>query len=447
MIDVAKIDSVKRTKNIKSQIYLSFILRGMSIFLSFFVVRVTIDYLGKDLYGIWIVLLSIISWLSLFDIGVGNGLRNKLAIALSNNNLEDARTYVSTAYIILSSIAMALLILFSCCIYFINWISVFNSTLLDLGQYQLMMFLFLFSIVFSFVLGLINSILNAYQQSALTNVISIMTNLIFISFLILFKTFFLSNIIKIIFIYCVALLLSHLVLTFYFFKKHKCVVPSFSYFSRSKIKDVLSLGGSFFIIQVAVLLIFTVDNYIILQLLGTEQVSIYNIVFKLFSIFTLAFGIIISPLWSAFTEANEKNDVHWMKATIKKLNLLFLIIIVGLVVLLFVYQPILDIWMPSNSRIVPPFNLIIALSIFVVISIWNNIYAFFLNGVGIVKVQVRTATIGALLNVPLAIFFVKYIDLGLAGIVIAMCVSLCLFSFFGPITTYRFLRNKISNNE
>lgn len=444
MIDVAKIDSFKRTKNLKIQIFLSLILKGLSIFLTFFVVRITMGYLGKDLYGIWIVLLSIISWLSLFDIGVGNGLRNKLTIALSNNNLVDARIYVSTAYIILSCIAAVLLILFSCSIYYVNWSAVFNSNLLDVDEYRLMMFLFLFSIVFSFVLGLINSILNAYQQSASTNVISIMTNIIFIAFLITFKSFFLSNIIKIIFIYCIALLLSHLILTFYFFKKNKSVLPSFKYFSASKIKDVLSLGGSFFIIQIAVLLIFTVDNYIILQLLGTDQVSVYNIVFKLFSVFTLSFGIIISPLWSAFTEANEKNDVHWMKSIIKKLNLLFLVVILGLILMLYVYQPILDFWLPANSRIVPPFSLIVALSIFIIISVWNNIYAFFLNGVGIVKIQVNTAIIGAILNVPLALVLVKYMGLGLAGVVISMCISLSLFSFFGPLATYKFFRNKIN---
>lgn len=73
MLKVAEIDSKKRTNNVKLQIYLSLLLRGISIFLSFFVVRVTLGYLGNDLYGIWIVLLSIISWISLFDVGVGNG--------------------------------------------------------------------------------------------------------------------------------------------------------------------------------------------------------------------------------------------------------------------------------------------------------------------------------------------------------------------------------------
>ena len=270
-----------------------------------------------------------------------------------------------------------------------------------------------------------------------------MTNLIFISFLILFKSFFLLKIIKILALYSFALIFSYLVLTFYFFKKHKRLVPSFNYFSKSKINDILSMGGSFFIVQIAVISIFSVDNYIILQLLGSEQVSVFNVVFKLFSIFTIVFGIIVFPFWTAFTEANEKNDVQWMRATMKKLNLLFLMFILCIATSLFAYQPILDMWMPVNNRIVPSFNLVIALSIFVIISTWNNIYSIFLNGVGIVKIQVRTAIIGALLNVPLAVFFIKFMDLGLEGIAIAMCVSLSLFSFWGPIVTYRFLRNKV----
>lgn len=445
MLDIANINGNKRTKNIKLQIYLSFVLRGLSIFLSFFVVRLTIGYLGNNLYGIWIVLLSIISWLSLFDIGIGNGLRNKLTIALSNSDNDNARSYISTSYIILSFIGFVLLLFFIVCIYLLDWVSIFNSTLLSNDEYRLMMFLFLFSIVFSFVLGLINSILNAYQQTSLTNVISILTNLIFIFFLIVFKSFFLSNIIKIVFIYCLSLILSHLLFTFYFFKQKKEVIPSLHYFSKSKIKDILSLGGSFFVIQIAVLLIFTVDNYIILQLLGTEQVSIYNIVFKLFSVFTVAFGIIIAPLWSAFTEANQKNDFEWMFKTIKKLNLLFILIVIGVIIMSILYQPILDFWLPKENRIIPSFDLIIAFSVFVLISIWNNIYSFFLNGLGIVKIQMITAVIGAILNIPLAYFFIKTLGLELSGIVYAMCLSLILFSVLGPIITYQYFQKR--NNE
>jgi O-antigen/teichoic acid export membrane protein len=173
-------------------------------------------------------------------------------------------------------------------------------------------------------------------------------------------------------------------------------------------------------------------------LLGAEQVSVYNVVFKLFSIFTLGFGIVVSPLWSAFTEANMKNDLIWMRKTLKNLNSLFLLVLLGLVIMLFEYQRILDIWLPASNRVVPSFELVLALSIFVAISIWNNIYSFFLNGLGIVKMQMRTSILGAFLNIPLAIYFVQELHFGLQGVVYAMCASLIMFSFLAPIVTYKF---------
>ena len=326
MKGLEEIDGEKRTKNVRFQIILSFLTRGISIFLSFFVVRLTIGYLGNDLYGIWVVLFSIITWLSLFDIGVGNGLRNKLTIALSRNDLTEARSYISTAYIILSALAVGVLLIFMCGTWFVDWGVIFNSTLLTIENYRVLMFTFFFSIVISFVLGLINSILNAFQQTALTNVISILTNFLFLLSLNLYKDFFVSSIIKMVFLYCTCLILGHVILTGVFFRKHYYVIPSFTYFSKTKVKDILTLGGSFFVIQIAVVLIFTFDNFLILQLLGAEQVSVYNVVFKLFSIFTVGFGIVVSPLWSAFTEANMKNDFIWMKKTLNKLNGLFLMV-------------------------------------------------------------------------------------------------------------------------
>jgi O-antigen/teichoic acid export membrane protein len=361
-----------------------------------------------------------------------------LTIALSRNDLVEARSYISTAYIILSALAVGLLLLFVCCILFIDWGIVFNSTLLTITDYRILMFIFFFSIAISFVLGLINSILNAFQQTALTNVISILTNLLFLSSLILFKEFFILSIVKMVFSYCMSLIMGHIILTVFFFWKHIYLIPSCIYFSKSKVQDILTLGGSFFVIQIAVLLIFTFDNFLILQLLGAEQVSVYNVVFKLFSIFTLGFGIVVSPLWSAFTEANMKNDLIWMRKTLKNLNSLFLLVLLGLVIMLFEYQRILDIWLPASNRVVPSFELVLALSIFVAISIWNNIYSFFLNGLGIVKMQMRTSILGAFLNIPLAIYFVQELHFGLQGVVYAMCASLIMFSFLAPIVTYKF---------
>ncbi|TKC03493.1 oligosaccharide flippase family protein [Pedobacter cryotolerans] len=445
MYSLPNIDSKQRNNNIKIQIYLTLLLRGISIILSFYVIRITLGYLGKDLYGIWIVLLSIISWISLCDIGVGNGLRNKLTIALAKNDTNLARSYVSTAYIILAFIAIVIFGTFIIASYFVSWQDIFNSRLLTREDYHFMMIIFIGGIVVSFVLSLINSILNAYQKSSLTNIGTIITNALFVILLVIFKSYFLSGLIKIISLYSICLIVSNIIVSLIFFYQNQHVTPHYRFYSKEKIKEILNLGGSFFVIQIAVLLIFTVDNFIILQLLGTQSVSLYNVVFKLFSIFTLGFGIIISPLWSAFTEAKEKNDYIWMKGIIKKLNKLMILIAIGLFVMLFIYQPILDFWLPKDTRISPSFGLILSFSLFILLSIWNNIYSFFLNGVSVVKMQVRTSIIGALINVPLAILFVKYFDFGLPGVVLSMCISLSIFSVFGPIETYNFFKKH--NNE
>ncbi len=44
------------------------------------------------------------------------------------------------------------------------------------------------------------------------------------------------------------------------------------------------------------------------------------------------------------------------------------------------------------------------------------------------------------MNIPLSIFFVKYLELGLQGIILATILSLSIFALFGPIQVYKLLK-------
>lgn len=46
---------------------------------------------------------------------------------------------------------------------------------------------------------------------------------------------------------------------------------------------------------------------------GPDQVTIYNLSYKYFSVLIMAFSIVISPLWSAITEAYVRKDFKWFK--------------------------------------------------------------------------------------------------------------------------------------
>jgi O-antigen/teichoic acid export membrane protein len=84
--------SVKAKKNILA----SFLVKGFNIAVGFLLVPLTIDYIDKSLYGIWLTLSSIVTWFRFFDVGLGNGLKNKFAEALAKGDRHLARVYVST---------------------------------------------------------------------------------------------------------------------------------------------------------------------------------------------------------------------------------------------------------------------------------------------------------------------------------------------------------------
>src|SRR6476659_4426679 len=116
-----------RSVNIKKNIVGLFVIRGCSIAISFILVPLTIRYVNPTQYGIWLTLSSIVGWFSFFDIGFGNGLRNKFAEAIAKGNTALAKIYISTTYAILSLVIIGILILFFCVNPFINWAKIFNA--------------------------------------------------------------------------------------------------------------------------------------------------------------------------------------------------------------------------------------------------------------------------------------------------------------------------------
>ena len=91
---------------LKNAVY-SLVLKVLSVCLSFWSVRVAFDFTGsQQIYGLWLTILSVISWLGLLNGGMGNGLRNKLSHSLATNNYKNARAYISTSYVFIAMISL-----------------------------------------------------------------------------------------------------------------------------------------------------------------------------------------------------------------------------------------------------------------------------------------------------------------------------------------------------
>ncbi len=96
IIDPLFISGNARTVRARKNIFALLILRGISLIIGFLIVPLTLHYLSPIKYGIWLTISSMVGWFTFFDIGLGNGFRNKFAEAKAKNDFELARIYVST---------------------------------------------------------------------------------------------------------------------------------------------------------------------------------------------------------------------------------------------------------------------------------------------------------------------------------------------------------------
>jgi O-antigen/teichoic acid export membrane protein len=385
-------------------------------------------------------ILSVLSWIGFFDIGLGNGMKNNVTEALSLNNKSLVKSYSSTTYILMSVVAAFIFLLVLMAIPFLNCNTIFNTMSIPGLELKIVFVLAVLFFLLNFVLSLITQLLSAYQRTSLVALIQLISNaLALIMIYLLMKTKHVS-LIALSIAYGSSLVVANVIIGHYFFKDNPEAMPSVKGRDFSVMNKVISLGMQFFVIQIVCLVIFTTDNFIITQIFGPSEVTSYNIVYKLFSIFTIGYGIIAAPLWSAYTEAYTKGDFKWIRHILTKLNIMMIPLCVAVALVAYFAKDIIRLWIGKNyygNNV-----LIIFMAIFIIISIWNNNYALFVNGIGKIKLQMYTAIIAGIINIPISVYFAKSLHYGSGGVILGTVVSLSIFAIVGPIQTYFLLKDK-----
>ncbi len=418
----------ERTVKAKKNIAASIIIKGLSIIVGFLMVRITLGYLDQTTYGIWLTLTSFLTWFSFFEIGLGNGLRNKLAEALASKDYDLGKAYVSTTYAILSLIVGVIAVLFFIGNNFIDWTVILNTEKKIASELTYLSFIVFGFFFLRFIFQLITIVLTADQRPALANAFGPIGNLVMLILIYVLTKITEGSLIYLSWVLSVVPVLVLLIATIYFYSKdYKHIAPSISHVKIKYAKDLLSLGVKFFIIQIVGLIVYQSSNIIIAQYFGPSEVTVYNIAYKYFSILTMAFTIIVSPFWSAYTEAWVKKDIVWIKNTIKKLLKIWAVLSLGGVIMLIFAKQFYYLWI--GDEVIIPFNLSLVLLIYFVTYTFGGIFNMFINGIGKVKLQMYSSMIGALVFITLAIFLIEYFKIGIIGLVLASILS----NFYGLI--------------
>src|SRR5690606_3817547 len=94
-----------------------------------------------------------------------------------------------------------------------------------------------------------------------------------------------------------------------FNSRYKKLKPTIKEIDLKVSNGLVSLGAKFFVLQISYLVAYTTSNILITQFYGPAEVTIYNIAYKYFYIPVMVYSIILSPIWSAVTDAYFKSDL------------------------------------------------------------------------------------------------------------------------------------------
>jgi len=430
----------QRTKNYFNQVGLSSVFKFIAAFLSFLIIPLMIDYLGVVEYGIWSTLLSILMWILMFDFGMANGLRNKISESLTKDKVTDARGYISTTYFSIALISLFFIIVCNFIFGYVDWQSVFNSNQVTNNDLILVIRISITFLLINFTFSIINQVFHGTQSSSMVSVNQAVSNLGSCILVYLLNVFTEPSLILLAIVYGVSILFSNCLLSLWFYSKNIELRPAFIDVKQDKLRSIFSLGIRFFVVQIAVIVLFTTDKIIITQLFSPDYVTSYDLVYKVFSVITLIHALFISPLWSSFSQAFFKNDYIWIKKMINNQLKLFAVLVVGCILLILLFPTIIYYWVGNVEYI--DFKVYSVMGLYVIILSWNNIFSMFINATGYLRVSLIATSIISIVNIPLSILLVKFFNLGIDGVLWATIICLSAGAVLGPLQYRKIINNR-----
>lgn len=434
----------EKNKIIIKNVSFAVIIKGIALFISIFSMPAYIRFFNNQIVlGLWFTILSILNWILAFDLGIGNGLRNKLAEAITNKNDTEARKYISSAYVAIGAISLLFMLAFFIIAKFVNWNSILgiDEKIISHKFLTISMTIVFIGIILQFFLKIITSILYAIQKSFITNLISFVISLSTLIFvLILPSKTNETNLVIMSIVHLLCTILPYSVCTIIVFSNGstKKIYPNIKHIDKEHIKNVLSLGGNFFYIQIMYMIIVATNEFLINKLDNSASVVDYSIYYRLFSILSMIFTFLLAPIWSLITKAITEKDYIWVNSLYKKLLKLAAFLALSEFIIIPFLQIIVNVWLRKNAiRINYFYSLIFAImgSLMIFISVFSSVA----NGMGKLKIQTICYTIGAILKVLLSVILVK-ISKSWIGVIVSIDIVMMIYCLIQPIYINKYLK-------
>jgi O-antigen/teichoic acid export membrane protein len=400
----------------------SIVAKGFASLLGVISVSLAIGYLGKQQFGLWMVVNSLVVWMQLADFGVSNGLVNALAEAYGKNDKQAACAYVATSLFFLTIISLITVAPFILSYIYLPWGKVLNisdpeCTRLAASCFLILGLLFLLNTPFSIV----HKIYSAFQLGYVVNGAQIVSSIV--SFLGLVAAIrFRLTLPWLVMVVSSAPLLTNILLWALLGKYLRWMHFDRHTVSRKALNRIAESSIPLFLYQIGALLVNQAVNIVLAHVAGLTMVADYQILLRIYMLIFFFGTAIAIPFYPALREASERKDDLWVLTSIRKVLVLrtLLSLLLSLPLLAF-GDWLIYAWIHQSLN--ETFGLLgwLSLMILLISSSVSSTLSEILLILDDIRAQIKMVFLAAIITLAGIFYFVP--QLGLIAVYMAMSVS------------------------
>ncbi len=423
-----------RTMTVSKNVFVGVAMQIVALLCSFAVRTAFIYILSKEYLGVNSLFTSVLSYLSLAELGVGTGISVFLYKPLVDNDHERIKTLMAFYKKCYMLIGVVILIIGLALIPFLDYLV--NGELPSDLNLTIVYCMFLVNSVSSYFFSYRTALLDADQKSYITNLISQIFTIIKDAVLLLVLLF-----VKDYYVYLVGQIVSTLVMYVYIYIKTNKMYP---YLKEKNVTPITKEErhaiyvniSSLMIYKIAAVVLSASDNIIISSMIDIGAVAIlsnYNLITNAVKTILTKVSSAFTPTAANFKESGASPDEQ-EEVFRSSYMVMFIIYSFCAVCLAVFFNRVIDIWIGEDY-------------LFSQAAVLAIVFYFYLDGVGAITGNYRTIyklfnenrvspVIAAILNIVLSIVLGHF--WGVLGVLVATPIArLATYSWVDPYLLYK----------
>ncbi len=395
-------------------------VQGVGVFVGLVSVPLAVGYLGAERYGAWVTIGSIIAWLSVADLGLGNELTNALSSARARAEAE-AREVVASAFWGLAAVSAIVLALGTVAWSLVDWPALMNvrspESAREIGPAVGLAFAFFCA---GLPLTLSERVLVTIQRGAIHNAWAVASSVASLAAIVAAIRLRGGLVTLVTTTAGIGFTMRLASTAWLYWRYEPNLRPGWRAFRPRLAWRLFGRGKDFFLVQIGALVLYSTDNIIIARILGPTEVTPYAVAWRLFTVPNLILTAAFPYLWAAYADAMARRDTAWAVRTLRVSTIAATTLAVGLALpLALTGRDLIRIW--AGAAAVPPWPVLAWMCVWSAVLAPANSAVCFLNASGVVRWQVWIGSLTAAANVGLSILWAR--SYGISGVIAATVVS------------------------